>query len=85
MLDTPLLSASAQYLQQTLLRRLRKGKLFLAVCILLLSNALTATDIDAQLDNGLVGYWSFNEGSGAAAKDSSGNGNTATLVNDLVG
>lgn len=28
--------------------------------------------------NGLVGYWKFDEGSGAIAKDSSGNGNNAT-------
>ncbi len=30
---------------------------------------------------GLVGYWSFNEGSGSIAHDFSGNGNTGTLVN----
>jgi len=34
------------------------------------------------LDNGLEGYWSFNEGSGTIAADSSGNGNTGTLVNN---
>ena len=37
----------------------------------------TPTDINA----GLVGYWKFDEGSGASAIDSSGNGNTGTLVN----
>lgn len=31
--------------------------------------------------NGLVGYWKFDEGSGATVADSSGNGNTGTLVN----
>ncbi|MEM2129704.1 MAG: LamG domain-containing protein [Candidatus Bathyarchaeia archaeon] len=31
--------------------------------------------------NGLVGYWKFDEGSGTTATDSSGNGNTGTLVN----
>ena len=36
---------------------------------------------DAQLQNGLVGYWSFNEGTGNAAMDSSGNGNTGMLLN----
>src|SRR3989344_290143 len=32
--------------------------------------------------SGLVGYWSFSEGSGTSAADSSGSGNTATLTND---
>ncbi|MHB1910209.1 MAG: LamG-like jellyroll fold domain-containing protein [Nitrososphaerales archaeon] len=31
--------------------------------------------------DGLVGYWSFDEGAGSYAYDSSGNGNTGTLVN----
>jgi len=30
---------------------------------------------------GLVGYWKFDEGSGNTAADSSGNGNTGTLIN----
>ena len=30
----------------------------------------------------LVGYWNFDEGSGPIAADSSGNGNTGTLMND---
>ena len=29
--------------------------------------------------NGLVGYWSFNEGSGSTAADGSGNGHAGTL------
>ncbi|MBU6320946.1 hypothetical protein KGO04_00160 [Patescibacteria group bacterium] len=29
---------------------------------------------------GLVGYWQFNEGSGSLAHDTSGAGNTGTLV-----
>ena len=33
--------------------------------------------------SGLVGYWAFNEGSGTTAADSSGSGNTATLVNGV--
>lgn len=34
-----------------------------------------------QLSNqGLVGYWSFNEGRGSAVLDSSGNGNTGTIT-----
>jgi len=31
--------------------------------------------------NGLVGYWSFSEGSGSSTADRSGNGNTGTLTN----
>ncbi len=31
--------------------------------------------------SGLAGYWTFDEGSGTSAGDSSGNGHTATLVN----
>src|SRR5262249_14832299 len=31
--------------------------------------------------SGLVAYWKFDEGSGTTASDSSGNGNTGTLVN----
>ena len=31
--------------------------------------------------SGLVGYWNFDEGTGTTAGDSSGNGNTGTLVN----
>jgi hypothetical protein len=36
---------------------------------------------DAHLDSSLVGYWKFDEGEGVTASDSSGNGNTATIVN----
>ncbi len=32
-------------------------------------------------DTGLVGYWTFDEGTGTTAADSSGNGNTGTLTN----
>ncbi len=31
----------------------------------------------------MAGYWAFNEGSGTTAADSSGSGNTATLVNGV--
>ena len=53
------------------------------------------TTIQASLDSitassaltvrlpGLVGYWTFNDGSGTTAADSSGNGYTATLVNGV--
>jgi len=35
----------------------------------------------ASIDDSLVGWWKFDEGNGATASDSSGNGNTATIVN----
>src|SRR3990167_283101 len=37
--------------------------------------------IAAAPTSGLVGYWNFDEGSGATVADSSGNGNTGTLTN----
>lgn len=40
------------------------------------------TNLDlANFARGLVGYWKFDEGSGTAAGDSSGNNNTGTLTN----
>jgi hypothetical protein len=36
---------------------------------------------EASFQEGLVGYWRFNEGSGSATADSSGNGNAGTLNN----
>jgi hypothetical protein len=36
------------------------------------------------IDQGMVGYWKFDEGSGQAASDISGNSNNATLVNSPV-
>jgi hypothetical protein len=38
--------------------------------------------IRAAGDAGLVGLWKFDEGSGAVASDSSGNGNSGTLINN---
>jgi hypothetical protein len=43
----------------------------------ILVTASTAPD----LTTGLAGHWSFDEGSGTSAGDSSGNGNTGTLTN----
>jgi len=41
-----------------------------------------ASNVTPQLpsDENLVGYWSFDDGTGATARDGSGNGNTGTLV-----
>ena len=67
--------------------------LFVILLFLLLSFTLSAT-LDSQtlsqnsnlsiiknLQNGLVGYWRFDEGSGSIAYDYSGNGNNGTLIN----
>ncbi|MGC9046550.1 MAG: LamG-like jellyroll fold domain-containing protein, partial [Minisyncoccia bacterium] len=37
--------------------------------------------VTTWLDKGLVGYWSFDEGTGTIAYDSSGNSNNGTLIN----
>ncbi len=34
-----------------------------------------------SVSDGLVGYWKLDEGTGLTASDSSGNGNTGTLIN----
>ena len=81
MLKIPLLFSFAQHPQRALFRRLRKVKFVLGFCTVLFAHGLTTGYVDAQLQNGLVSYWSFDEGSGTTASDSSGNGNNGTLVN----
>src|SRR5262245_34073915 len=71
----------AQYSERTLHRCRRTAKFFLVACLFLSVTGLITGDVSAQLQNGLVGYWSLNEGTGTAAMDSSGNGNTGTLIN----
>ncbi len=44
------------------------------------SNADTGTPTAAPPGGGPVGYWRFNEGSGATTADASGNGNTGTIT-----
>jgi Concanavalin A-like lectin/glucanases superfamily/Bacterial Ig domain len=81
MLKIPLLFSLGQQLRRALFRWLRKVKFFLAFCTVLFTHELTTGYVAAQLQNGLVGHWSFDDGSGTTASDSSGNGNTATLIN----
>jgi hypothetical protein len=38
-----------------------------------------AAALSGQVQAGIIGYWTFNEGSGTTAYDSSGNGNNGTL------
>jgi uncharacterized protein YjdB len=45
-------------------------------------NGSTSLTVTPQI-TGLVGHWTFDEGSGVTAGDSSGNGETATLVNGV--
>ena len=60
----------------------QKTACYIFVCLiqLMLAVAFTSTSARAQT---LAGYWAFNEGSGTTAADSSGSGNTATLVNGV--
>ena len=44
-------------------------------------NAITQTTEDYIYEEGLAGHWKFDDGSGGTAVDSSGKGNTATLIN----
>jgi hypothetical protein len=81
MLKIPLLFSFAQHPHRTIRSRLYKVTFFLGVCLFLLANGFTTGYVAAQLQNGLVSYWSFDDGSGSIASDSSGNGNIATLVN----
>jgi hypothetical protein len=63
------------------------GYLFIFILIItggyfLYNNVFSAaTIISLNTDDGLVGYWSFEEGQGTIAGDMSGNGNHGTLTN----
>ncbi len=43
--------------------------------------SVTVASGGTTINTGLVGYWKFDDGTGTTAADSSGNGNTGTLVN----
>jgi len=45
-------------------------------------NVMPQTQVDYQYAEGLIGYWKFDEGSGTTVQDSSGLGNTATLIGE---
>jgi hypothetical protein len=61
--------------------------LFLAIIVMTVGfslyqwNASRASTQKTAPNNGLVGYWSFDENTGTLAGDASGNGNTGTLTN----
>src|SRR5262249_33103258 len=46
-----------------------------------ISASVCATTLPATSSTNLLAYWTFDEGSGSIANDSSGNGNTGTVVN----
>jgi hypothetical protein len=54
-----------------------KRFIYLVSSVLVLT--LAGTTANAQVTEGLVGWWTFDEGSGNIAADSSGNGNDGTL------
>src|SRR3954466_16352365 len=54
--------------------------LLIALLAVFVVPASLATPVQAQsIDDGLVGYWPFDEGSGTTSTDYSGSGNHATL------
>lgn len=61
---------------------MKKILTMMIIGFLCFSTFLILTQVKAQ--GGLVGYWKFDEGSGDTAADTSGNGNTGTLVNGPV-
>ena len=60
--------------------RLKAGLAILLIAWLVLPVASTRAALDGA-DSGLVAYYTFDEGSGTTADDSSGSGNNGTLVN----
>jgi hypothetical protein len=81
MLNIPLLFRFVGYPQRDACSQRRTVKFLLGSAIFSLVHVLATGNVDAQLQNGLVGFWSFNEGTGTVANDSSGNGNAGTLIN----
>jgi len=61
-----------------------KGKEYVLVVTVLLAQVALAADFDPNTDPSLMGYWSFNEGSGTVAADTSGHGNNGQLMNGPV-
>jgi hypothetical protein len=58
-----------------------KGKEYVLVVTVLLAQMAWAAGFDPNTDPSLLGYWSFNEGSGTVAADGSGHGNDGQLMN----
>jgi len=54
---------------------------YVLVALIIVLSISWITQTSADISTGLVGHWTFDEGSGTTAGDSSGNGNTGTLTN----
>ena len=57
------------------------------VCILIIGSSfpiLSTISVSADPTDGLIGYWSFNEGTGTTAHDSSGCGNDGVLMSSAT-
>ncbi len=62
--------------------RLDRNLCFVVFLLLLsLVSCLNLQSVEADVSNGLVGYWPFDEGTGSTAYDFSGYGNTGGIVN----
>jgi len=59
-------------------------KMFVPMMIVALATTAFAADFDPNSDPSLLGHWSFDEGSGTVAADSSPNGNDGQLTNGPV-
>jgi hypothetical protein len=59
---------------------LNQMKVWIMIALMLIIPVASHADVT----DGLVGWWKFNEGSGVSAADSSGQGNTGTLTNGPV-
>jgi hypothetical protein len=65
-------------------RKAASGIMLILLLTSMLTLAFNIQPVKASSENGLVGYWKFDEGSGNTAADSSGNGNTGALQNGPV-
>lgn len=55
------------------------GQVHLASCALVLGAVLTLTGVAGAADPNLLGWWTFDDGAGTTAADSSGHGDDGTL------
>ena len=77
--ESPSFGAGAEVLYN--LKEVSMKKVYSVVLAMLCAlTTLVVAGQEANLDSGLVGWWSFNEGSGSIACDSSSNGNNGTIA-----
>ncbi len=79
-----ILSAFYKPLMEGTKMKLSKMRIFSLCVILGLAVLIFSTQCDAKVDaKSIVGLWLFDDGKGDTAKDSSGNGNDAKIVNGV--